>query len=301
MRRPSRLRWVAKWAGIGICTIIAIVWVVSGWWSVAYLKHPGRMLGTEAESPTYVSFEPSRMLAIEAGGLTYGKAHLLLPLRRDFNENVSGVSIVRTEGPWQWRSYYKPHARLWFGQRFLWIQPPVIVFVPCWIPFLFLALPTAMLFWRDRRFRPGHCKNCGYDLTGNVSGVCPECGATAVKKGDAAQQIDHCDEDRKRSDIRARRLGVSGGIGTMEQPDRHESRRERSFPLESGSSPGYDGGLRFDRWEINARRPKCASINSTSALSAPRRLRPGKNRREPKPLTAGLRYRWNTNDERSRH
>ena len=28
------------------------------------------------------------------------------------------------------------------------------------------------------------------------------------------------------------------------QPDRHESRRERSFPVESGSSPGYDGGSR---------------------------------------------------------
>ena len=23
---------------------------------------------------------------------------------------------------------------------------------------------------------PGHCQTCGYDLTGNVSGVCPECG-----------------------------------------------------------------------------------------------------------------------------
>lgn len=23
---------------------------------------------------------------------------------------------------------------------------------------------------------PGHCWKCGYDLTGNVSGVCPECG-----------------------------------------------------------------------------------------------------------------------------
>jgi predicted RNA-binding Zn-ribbon protein involved in translation (DUF1610 family) len=22
----------------------------------------------------------------------------------------------------------------------------------------------------------GHCLRCGYDLTGNVSGVCPECG-----------------------------------------------------------------------------------------------------------------------------
>ena len=23
---------------------------------------------------------------------------------------------------------------------------------------------------------PGHCQDCGYDLTGNVSGRCPECG-----------------------------------------------------------------------------------------------------------------------------
>lgn len=25
-------------------------------------------------------------------------------------------------------------------------------------------------------YQPGHCAGCGYDLTGNVSGRCPECG-----------------------------------------------------------------------------------------------------------------------------
>ena len=31
---------------------------------------------------------------------------------------------------------------------------------------------------RERRpfYPPGHCQKCGYNLTGNVSGVCPECG-----------------------------------------------------------------------------------------------------------------------------
>ena len=54
----------------------------------------------------------------------------------------------------------------------------VCAFLPCWIPFLLVALPTGILFWRDhrRRITPGHCKKCGYDLTGNVSGRCPECG-----------------------------------------------------------------------------------------------------------------------------
>jgi hypothetical protein len=35
---------------------------------------------------------------------------------------------------------------------------------------------------RMGRYPIGHCQTCGYNLTGNVSGACPECG-TAV--GDA--------------------------------------------------------------------------------------------------------------------
>jgi hypothetical protein len=45
------------------------------------------------------------------------------------------------------------------------------------MPFLIVALATAYLWWSDRRrIPPGHCRKCGYNLTGNVSGVCPECG-----------------------------------------------------------------------------------------------------------------------------
>ena len=42
---------------------------------------------------------------------------------------------------------------------------------------LFTVVPTALLWRVDRRVPPGHCRRCGYDLTGNVSGRCPECGA----------------------------------------------------------------------------------------------------------------------------
>jgi hypothetical protein len=34
---------------------------------------------------------------------------------------------------------------------------------------------------RTRAARRGQCVRCGYDLTGNVSGTCPECGTAAVK------------------------------------------------------------------------------------------------------------------------
>ena len=51
------------------------------------------------------------------------------------------------------------------------------VYIPIWMPFLLTAVPTAIIFWRDRRRIPAHCcQGCGYDLTGNTSGVCPECG-----------------------------------------------------------------------------------------------------------------------------
>ncbi len=50
------------------------------------------------------------------------------------------------------------------------------VTVPLWIPVVVLGL-AALVFWRyDRAPAPGHCQKCGYDLTGNVSGTCPECG-----------------------------------------------------------------------------------------------------------------------------
>lgn len=34
---------------------------------------------------------------------------------------------------------------------------------------------------RDQAYPPGTCRSCGYDLTGNVSGRCPECGQEIPK------------------------------------------------------------------------------------------------------------------------
>ena len=52
---------------------------------------------------------------------------------------------------------------------------------PLWVLVLVLAAPEGfrLYFWlrlRQRRSPRGHCPTCRYDLTGNTSGVCPECG-----------------------------------------------------------------------------------------------------------------------------
>ena len=51
--------------------------------------------------------------------------------------------------------------------------------IPLWFPFLLLATPATLLWWRDFRHRfPAHaCQSCGYDLSGAAHEKCPECSA----------------------------------------------------------------------------------------------------------------------------
>lgn len=44
------------------------------------------------------------------------------------------------------------------------------------IPLLVILTPTAYLWHRDRPSPRGYCHVCGYNLKGNVSRICPECG-----------------------------------------------------------------------------------------------------------------------------
>lgn len=48
--------------------------------------------------------------------------------------------------------------------------------LPLWMPLAACAVPTLILAHRSRRPPPGHCRACGYNLFGNTSGACPECG-----------------------------------------------------------------------------------------------------------------------------
>lgn len=56
----------------------------------------------------------------------------------------------------------------------------VIIRIPLWLILTVVALLGVpfMVLGKRSRHDAGHpkCRRCGYDLTGNASGVCPECG-----------------------------------------------------------------------------------------------------------------------------
>jgi len=70
----------------------------------------------------------------------------------------------------------EPWVRAW------WVEAPHprpgvwAVVIPLWIPCLVFGVVTCLTWRRRPRFRLGHCQGCGYNLAGDVSGVCPECG-----------------------------------------------------------------------------------------------------------------------------
>ncbi|MCC7292443.1 MAG: hypothetical protein IT449_10335 [Phycisphaerales bacterium] len=66
--------------------------------------------------------------------------------------------------------------------------------IAIWIPFLLAFLPLVLTFIarhvmrsvQEARQHP--CCRCGYDLTGNVSGVCPECGVPLLEEFKSMKQ-----------------------------------------------------------------------------------------------------------------
>ena len=62
----------------------------------------------------------------------------------------------------------------------------ILAYSPAWVPVALFAFYPMFVFVRGplrrwRRDREGLCVKCGYNLTGNVSGICPECGRPIEK------------------------------------------------------------------------------------------------------------------------
>ena len=150
MRRRSRLLRVAKWGGVGASLAIGALILVSQFWTISWGRKPG--WGWYVFRGTLAWVRPGALYNFPEPG---------------------------------WRAY-----RYYYGQKrqpSSW-YPKILVsptrasiFIPLWLPFAIIGLPTARVWWTDlKRPKAGHCP-CGYDLRGNVSGTCPECGVQVPK------------------------------------------------------------------------------------------------------------------------
>ena len=167
MRSHRRVLGIAKWAGICLCALILIAWGVSVRWFVLWSGYRwGRLeygnigvgwyLASRAEYDQARANPAASYLQLSPD-LLVGRIPAVWRIAGGYGFNLP--KTIEYTGP------PGPYARE--------------LFIPLWIPFLIIAAPTGFAIWRERQPPPGHCRRCGYDLTGNVSGICPECG-TAV-------------------------------------------------------------------------------------------------------------------------
>ena len=83
---------------------------------------------------------------------------------------LGGGPAERFVTPICWQSERYASGKAWiFVNIPHWLA--LVAVGPLWLWLLFRRLSRA------RTRREGFCLTCGYNLTGNVSGVCPECGA----------------------------------------------------------------------------------------------------------------------------
>ena len=179
MPKRSRLRRILKWTGVGMCVVVLAAWAASTQTSFAY--------GNTNEN-AFIGFSLSegRLVAMYD---VFDNADNKIVESFDSSDPWK-VRRIRSNSSWRERTGLRLPMLAWKVSFFLAGGGPrhevTSVMLPLWIPCAAIALPTGFLFRRDRRrIPPGHCQRCGYNLTGNVSGKCSECGEPCKRDADA--------------------------------------------------------------------------------------------------------------------
>ena len=146
-RRSRRRRWL-KWAGTLLTIMLLVVYATSVACLVFWVKHSHDM----------------------AFGIAVGDMFIMWHDPTYMEETPRSVISARGNAKWQW----------WFSQMGSRRSRTGYIIIPLWLPTLICVIPTAILWWKDRRPAKGRCAQCGYDLTGNLSGTCPECGKAVL-------------------------------------------------------------------------------------------------------------------------
>ncbi len=171
MKRRRKLRRIFKWTGVALCVAMFSAFTIS----------VNRVTYWQARGGRY-----RISLAFGTIGVCYRSDPVFVGDRFYTLTNLSQGNSVRPG--WVRSGSSKPVDSRWFSKK---VSPTRVcwrpefgalnwdcrIIAPIWMPFSITIAASVILFWLDRRRTPpGHCKKCGYNLTGNVSGVCPECG-----------------------------------------------------------------------------------------------------------------------------
>ena len=143
-----KLRRVGKWVGLVIVLIVLGVDVTSVWCSVVWLRSTAEW-------------------KVKNGGIS---------VRWFRNSGSRWASPGWYINDWQFDSPSHGLPSWYISSGFGDLE------VPLWTLATLAALPSALLWWYDRRGKaPGLCAACNYDLTGLAPGsTCPECGKTGA-------------------------------------------------------------------------------------------------------------------------
>lgn len=169
MGRSRRFFRGMTWAGGISCFLLLIAW----WWSTR-------------NSAMYI--RDNWRINLFSGQLSYEQ-----------NQLIAAITAIRSRSsPFQSSSGPTPNATtsIWsvvpvpsgldstYGFRGCHIefgQWDNTVILPMWMSFSMAVLGTGFCAWMSRwRLRRGFCSECDYCLTGNTSGVCPECGSAVA-------------------------------------------------------------------------------------------------------------------------
>lgn len=168
---------IAFWLLAGVTFLQVVLWIVSLWhcFSVWTLSGGGtRDTLSLANGQLILAEHESLCLETKSGLREIGWSVESLPWigqsgGRFFVQNLGLVAPSFT---------LRTSHDISFGQD----APPSAIRLPLYLSTFLTGVP-AMLLWRRRRRprRKGYCE-CAHDLTGNVSGRCPECG-TIIERG----------------------------------------------------------------------------------------------------------------------
>lgn len=145
---------VAKWVGLSCCLLVTLLWLLTiptvGRFRIEVHRIGNRSIVSLSEGcltlsrNAFAASQPGRWYAACVTGRPVNPSPMCFGFWRPF---------VRTD----------PRAQL--------------IICPLWLTLLCCAVPTGLLWLlAHQRAAVGCCPSCGYDLTGNVSGRCPECG-----------------------------------------------------------------------------------------------------------------------------